>query len=749
MSTFSISTANQQQVERVLKNYGHTWNSFLNLQQTLQESNRQYYAHQETQELHTSLQTFRNQGRFQGLTRKLLRQETSTEEQGFGKIEDEHGDRAYINHQLLEYAKQAEPILYDLLVEPQLPRIKKSKAEATYKTIPPETDALLFATHPLLGFEMLSEIKEYQEEIQHPTRRIYVELFINRWFFRFNRLALHPSKTWELSLYRLFFGRAGTSPAMGALHRFVGLVIPDHVSDPDHKRFKEGRNNLRMLYLVLTRLLHFLLLKKVKVPLELYKVLADLDNLNFFARQHYLVDGMRADYEKVHLLPNLARKVTNLEQKEALQKLTRKRFLGFWQKYSQLPSTSAKLAFLSGFIRVDRFFVLEQFFQYDQVMELARLQQNIQETVNASEPVSLTPVLQIGSKGNKLASALWQVAQRHDFLNNPKFENNPKLQQMLRRAFSDDSDTNLEKGEFELSEEELRNRRKKNWRQMTIHDIPPYTKVRRWNQITRLSFDVPNLEEILYSFMPYLRLNSKRLQDRLTLAHCVEFCRVPFRYLTTDLDHRFEFHFVTLGDFLIMRLIGSSAESTQHFFDFLKDTHQLPEPLMAPLLTQAYPAINHLFGEMLREHIPFIVTHRYGFKGGGVNGKNAGIGVERINEEEDKLAVYLSSGKLFYRMAEALLLHALNQIDDGFRDTDVVVTRSQLKKYFESRDLDHLIERCMKESSSNFSAFWKWWQSLKGESKEDWKRQLVLEVFLQHKMFFDSNYPNPYVLPTH
>ncbi len=594
---------------------------------------------------------------------------------------------------------------------------------------------------------MLAEVKEYQQRIQDKTRWLYVEIFINRWFLKFNRFALVSQKNLGASLYRIFFRKSVPSAGIEPLHHFIRQVAAENFGDQPPPFSKESRNNLRTIYLILLNLLFFLLQKKVTVPAELFKIFVELGNLNFFSRKHYLLDGMRADYEKFHLLPNLTRKVASPQQQAALENLSKKRFINFWKQYNHLPSYNAKVSLCGNLTETDQFFVLEQFCDHKRIFEIAKLHEHTEKILNHPEDVPPDQRLQIGSQGSKFLRTLWQVVQKHNLATDQSFSDQPEVIEYVHARFGAQESSPLESAEFLVSEEERQAGRKKDWRQLTIHEVPSYTKAKKWSQIARLPFSIPNSEEILFSFMPYMRVNPKRLKDRLTISHCLEFCRVPFRYLATNVETRFKFHFITIGDLLLMQILGAAEQSSHSLFRFLLESKQISEPKVVDLLIKIYPVIELHFGELLREKIPYVVNHRYAYKGGGLNGINAGIAVERINEMEDKSSIYLSAGKMFYRCAEEILFQMLFQLEPQFIQENLTVEKKMIEAYLAKNPLETLFTTCLEKSEVDFSPFQKWWKKFSNLEKKEWESKIIEEILLQHQMFFHE-YPNPYVLPT-
>ncbi len=757
----SIPTAKRESdvsapIEEILKKHGHTWKSFQALQQFLRKCNQLHYTRKEVGELHTTLEQFRNTKGLSLLKRrvekKLFRQKISPEEQILKNIDSEKGDRSYLNHFLLKYACQADEIFYQSLIEPQLKSLKKvsssKQKNSFYLSIPLETDLVILIANPLLSFAMLNEVISYQNDIFNKTRKWYITIFINRWLFKFNRFALSHQKTLGMSLYNIFFSHSASSEGWEHLHNFITQVAAGHLAANNQNLSKESRNNIRTIYLIFLNLMLFLLQHQKKIPSELYKIFAQIDNLTFFSRKDYLIDGMRADYEKFHPLPDLSRKTESSQQQKALQSLMKKRFLLFWKQYSQLSSYDAKINLCSSFTEQERVFIFEQFYHYGQILELAKLHEHLETSLNRPEGTAFHHSLNITSLGNKLLRTLWKVAQKYKLHAATGFSEEPSIIQYVHQRFSNKSSIQIEKEEFHASAEDRKKNQKKDWRLLTIHEIPFYTKIRRWSQIERLSFDIPDTENILFSLMPYVRMNPDRLEERITMAHCLELCRLPFRYLVTNMESRFKFHFITIGDLLLMQITGLMEQSSHSLFRFVGESKQVLEPKMIELLTKTYSPIEKHFGETLRANIPYVINHRYSYKGGGVNGINAGVAIERINELEDKKAIYLSSGKMFFRIAEEVLLYLLYRIEPNFVEDDSDIGRQQIEPYLDLNSIPVLLETCIQRSKADYSPFSKWWQTLADKEKQKWYTTLIQEVLLQHQMFFHE-YPNPYILPTY
>ncbi|MBF0276286.1 MAG: hypothetical protein HQM13_00785 [SAR324 cluster bacterium] len=741
-----------QEISNVLKPYGYSWSSFLKVQELLKKSSHWHYTRHETGKLHQALQSFRSVGGLElfqrSLKSKLLGEEMSREEQGYETIDAAKGDRVYLNELLLKYARQSDESLYVRLVEPQLNATKKSKKKRPFSfSIPLETDSIILIGKPLSCFEMLVEVKEYQQGIQDKTRWLYVEDFMNRWFFKFNRFALASQKNLAPSLYRIFFRAPDSVEGFKNLHLFVAQITAEHFGDQSPPFAKESRNNLRTIYLILLNLLLLLLQKKQMLPADVLKIFTELNHLKIFSRKHYLVDGMRADYEKFHLLPNLSRKVSSSQQQAALQNLSKKRFINFWEQFRKLPSYQEKVYLCSNFAEADQLFLLEQLVHFKQILELAKLHEHTEKVLNHPEEIPGDLRRQIGAQGSKFLRNLWQIVEKYNLAEDQSFTNKAEVIQYVRTRFGAQNTEVLAEDEFSISEDERKKGRKKDWRQLTIHEVPPYTKVKKWSQIARLPYDVPRTEEILFSFMPYVRINTNRLEDRLTIAHCIEFCRLPFRYLAASVETRFKFHFITIGDLLLMKVLGATEHSSHSLFRFLHNSKQISEAKMVDLLIKVYPVIEIHFGEILRKEIPFVINHRYAYKGGGLNGINAGIAIERINEMEDKSSIFLSAGKMFYRCAEEILMHTLFQLEPQFIEEGLTVEKKMLDAYFAKKQFEDLLEICLEKSSVDFSPFRKWWKKLSSPEKVVRSEQIKEEISLQHQMFFHE-YPNPYVLPT-
>lgn len=734
-----------------LKHCGHTWQSFQNVQKLLSQSHQDHYIRSEIGDLHAALEKFRNTKGMalwqRGLKKNLLRQEDSPEEQGFQTIDGTKGDRVYLNGLLLKYARQANETLYEALVAPQLKSPVKNKRQPAPFSIPQEVDAILLTTHPLLCFSMLKEAKAYQQRIQHKTRWLYVETFINRWSFKFNRFALFFQNNLGASLFRIFFKQSLPVKEIQDLYDFLAQIIPEHLREELLPLHQESQNNLRTLYLIFLNLLFFLLEKQVKMPIELHRIFMEFDHVRFFSRKDFLCGGMCADYEKFHPLPNLSRKVSSPEERTLWQTLNKKRFLNFWQRYSQLPSYAAKVDLFSSFMAVDRLFILEQFYRFGRIVELAKLHEHTEKMLNAPEAMSPQERAQVGSQRSKFLRSLWQMVNKYQVAENAQFSKQPEVVQYVHAQFGGKATVAVDSSQF--ASEVRKQGRKKDWRQLSIHEIPPYTKVKKWTQIARLPFDIPNTDDVLFSFMPYVRINEKRLADRLTIAHCVELVRLPFRYLVSNIETRWKFHFITLGDLLLMQISGATVQSSHSLFRFLWESQQIKEPQMVDLLKKVYPVIEHHLGEVLRDNIPYVINHRYAYKGGGIHGKHAGIAIARINEVQDNASIYLSAGKMFYRCAEEILLHILFQLEPQFVEEDLTVEKKQVETYLMKYPLQVLIAKCLPHhKNQNFASFLKWWETLADSEKATWLAKLSEEIFRQQEMFF-QDYPNPYILPTH
>lgn len=751
-------TPEEKEISKQLKTYGHSSQSLQTLKKFVQKSHQWHYTRQEIGSLHTALEDFRNVSGLEKLQRtfkkNILNKELVAEEQGFSRIDSEKGDRIYLNQLLSNYARQADESLYQSLVKP---RIKSTKKHPAFYHVPLETDCLLLIVNPFLCFDLLNEVKTYQNKIAHKTRRLYIEIFINKWFYKFNRFALEklsvkrPSvnkpQTLGLSLYRLFIEKSSSLGKMKSFYQFISTIIPEYYDNDSSYVSKEGRNNLRTIYLILINLLLFLLQKKVKVPSEIYRLLAELDRLQIYTRKYYLSDGMRADYEKFHLLPSLNRKTNSQKQEILLQSIIKKQFQNFWKQYSLLPSTNAKVYFCGCLAETDRQFMLEQFYHFGLALELAKLHEYTEKAMNTPEAAKRTHHLQVGSKGNKLLNDLWSIARKYQLNTKSHYSNKPEVVKYIQEQFSEKEEGPLEADEFVISSEDRLKDRKRDWKQLTIHDIPHFTKVKKWKQVSKLSFDLPDNNTVLFNLLPYVRLNAKRVKDRLTIAQCVELCRLPFRYLVTSLETRYQFHFITIGDLLITQITGTFENSSHSLFRFVLETKQISEPQMVELLKLTYPVIEFHFGEMLRENISYVINHRYSYKGGGVHGINVGIAVDRINEIEDKKAIYLSSGKMFYRLAEAILIESIFKIEPRLVIDDLTVERKQLEAYFEEQNFQNVFKTCMTKSKDKFAPLQEWMEKLSESEQKNWNQKLMDEVFLQHEMFV-HDYPNPYVLPT-
>lgn len=752
METQPHSETTQQAVAKELKSYSHTWKSFQDAQKFLSNSHQHHYAQSDTDALHSALENFRHTKGMEFLQKSFkkifLRQEDSLEEQGFQSIDNAKGDRVFLNNLLLRYARQANETLYEALVVPQLAPPENKKKHPAAFCIPQEVDSILLIANPLSCFAMLKEAKEHQQRIQHKVRRLYVETFINRWFFKFNRYVLFFQKNLDAALFRIFFRKSLPVEEIGALHAFLVLVIADHVGEESLPLHQESCNNLRTNYLLFINLLFFLLEKNVKIPTEFHKIFMEYDHIRIFSQKDYRVGGMRPDYETLHPLPHLVRSVSSQKEKALLQELHKKYFLNFWKRYSRLPSYEAKIHFLSSFAEVDRLFMLEQFLQRGQVLELAKLHQHTEALLNAPEDLPPQDRSLVGSQRSKFLRSLWHIVQKHQVLEK-NFSNDPKVLDYVRKQFGENTQEELGATEFSINPQERKNRRKNDWRQLSMHDIPAYTKVKKWPQIARLPFDIPNNHEVLFSFMPYVRINEKRLKDRLTIAHCVELARLPFRYLASNIETRLKFHFITIGDLLLMQISGSKSSSSHSLFRFLLESKQLTEPKMLDLLKNVYPVMEHHFGEILQEHIPYVINHRYVYKGGGINGINAGIAIERINEMEDKSAIYLSAGKMFHCGAESIFFHILRHLEPHFVEENLTVEKKQIQAYLSRYPVEVLMKKCLQANTAqNFEPLLKWWNALAEPEKKHWSQRMTEEILWQQEMFF-HDYPNPYILPTH
>ena len=752
METQPNSANTQQAVAKALKHYGHTGESFQNAQKFLSKSHQHHYTRRDMGELHAALENFRNTKGLEllqrGFKKIFLRTEDSPEEQGFQSIDHVKGDRVFLNQLLLRYAKQANETLYKAFVAPQLETPQNRKNPPTAFYIPQEIDPILLIANPLSCFALLKEAKEYQQRIQHPTRWLYVETFINRWFFKFNHFMLFFQKNREAALFRVFFRKSVPVAEIAVLHEFIVQVIADHLGEESLPLFQESRNNLRTHYLLFIHLLFFLVEQKVPLPLEFHKIFSEYDHVHFFSREDYVAGGMRAAYEKLHPLPHLARNTQSQKEQTLLQELKKKYFLNFWKRYSPL-TYPAKIDLLSSFTEVDRFFILERFYQHRQILELARLHQHTESLLNAPEGLSPQDRSLVGSQRSKFLRSLWHIVNKHQLLENMNFSTDPKVLEFVRKQFGQRREEGLGSSEFSIDLEERKKRRKNDWRQLSMHDIPPYTKVKKWSQIARLPFDIPNNHEVLFSFMPYVRINEKRLKDRLTIAHCVELARLPFRYLASHIETRLKFHFITIGDLLLMEILGSKSSSSHSLFRFLLESKQLTEPKMVDLLKKVYPVIDHHFGEILRSNIPYVINHRYVYKGGGINGINAGIAIERINAMQDPSAIYLSAGKMFHRCAESIFFHIVRHLEPQFVEENLTVEKKQIQAYLTRYPMETLIPQCLEsQNDQNFAPFLQWWQALDESEKTPCSERMTKEILWQQEMFF-HDYPNPYILPTH
>lgn len=721
----------------LLKPYGVNWEAFQTLIGLLKKSHQWHYTRNEIGSFHQALEKFRHTSGWERLQSNvrhtLFRQEYTQEEQGFQNIDDGRGDRSFLNNLILQYARSLDEALYHSVVEPQLKSLKSNKNDSS--KIPMEADGMIFIINPLVCFSLLNEVREYQDRIQQKTRWLYIETFINRWFSKFNQFVLQDKKKLGKLLYRIFYGKTVTESDWQNLQQFISQVVPVHLSNSPMSFSKETRHNLQILYLILQNLMYLALKQNFKLPEALVKILSELDYLPIFSRNDYIRSGARSSYETFHLLPDLFRKVESVEQKQTLAQMSKKRFINFWNKYSALPTDTAKVHLCCSFTKKDQLFVLEQLHRYGQDQALVKLHDTTERILNGADEAA--KLFQIGGRGSKLLNQIWAIHKKY------------KLKLKME---SDDSkkrkESQLQEGEFEISKEEREQRRKRDWRRLTIHDVPAYTKVKRWPQITKLPFDLPQNQEILFSFMPYVKLNEKRTQDRLTIAQCVELCRLAFKYLVSDIENRYKFNFITMGDLLLMKISGPMVQSSQSLFRFLNDSGQLKEPKMMEMLIKVYPSIEFHFGELLRENIPYVINHRYAYKGGGINGINAGVAIERINRIEIEKSPYLCAGKLFLLLAESIFKQAIYAINPSFVVDEQDISKEDLQNFIKQNTLSRLIELGIAQNKKQLYLFDRWWKTQGASQQEKWMDILLEEIYKLHHMFF-HRYPNPYILPTY
>ncbi|MBF0239507.1 MAG: hypothetical protein HQM12_17530 [SAR324 cluster bacterium] len=473
--------------------------------------------------------------------------------------------------------------------------------------------------------------------------------------------------------------------------------------------------------------------------------MSHLNELHIFSLQDYSKDGMRSIYEKHHLLPKLYRSVKTKEEQLKLKRWISQKFEFFWKTCSQLDLPIYRGLLLMTFADEDQDWFLSQCHFHGKLIELAELYEVI--TAHIYNPESpFYPILQTGALGSRLLNNLLKFSQKQG-LTQPTLIRNQAEQLKLQSVFDAKIPdlTNLE--DYETDSDERFKHRQLNWKQKSIHDIPRYNRVRKWEHVPKQPFSVPDSKNLLESFLPYLRLEGDNLKERFPLYHCVEIARIAFCYMVPDLARRFRFHFLSAADLLIMRIVGSEQEGADQFFDFVLKSGQLQLEESADLLKHLYPVLELNMGEALTQNIPFVRTHVYTHRSGRLHGHNVGIGIKRINEAMDTGVSYLSAGKMFLRMAEELFWRLSSVLEPKFIQDDIDIPSIKFEALLAEHPLKKiLIDNPDQNLDKKFSVLMRWLKGLPPDEQITWLNELKNEVLRLQRMFFAPQYPNPFLL---
>ncbi|MGK0291066.1 MAG: hypothetical protein ACI86H_002533 [bacterium] len=241
-------------------------------------------------------------------------------------IDAEDGVSNQLNQMTVSIARVANPSFCTYLSKTGLDLINSHAEKNYYSKIPKETDAVIFMTNPLVVFNLLHKFITYLQK-QAPFIKIYIINRIARWFFRFIQFILEYDQ-FEKLVQVTFLQEKRLNPYK---HQFLQTIrflckeAKENVLDNEKPIFI---NDLRRLYIILSRVLLVANARGITPPDEISEVLKELVPILNLETSALKKDAVYDDFEAYHFtIPTL--KKTFLEHYNQLQKQKSKHLLHF------------------------------------------------------------------------------------------------------------------------------------------------------------------------------------------------------------------------------------------------------------------------------------------------------------------------------------------------------------------------------------------------------------------------------------
>ncbi|MBF0237050.1 MAG: hypothetical protein HQM12_05030 [SAR324 cluster bacterium] len=213
-------------------------------------------------------------------------------------IDAEDGIANRLNMMTLILARMANPPLFNFLIQHKLN--VKNIENLSFQQIPLEVDTLLFITNPLLAFDLVFDLLEFRNR-HNRFVHLYITNRIARWLFRFTQFVINYDqfdKVIQLTLLQPARFDAYKDKFVKSVH-FLAAEALDHILNDKKSIYV---NDLRRLYLILSRTLFIAARSGQTIAPEILEMLTDLIPIMDMDPEQLKEDGFYAEYQEIHFM---------------------------------------------------------------------------------------------------------------------------------------------------------------------------------------------------------------------------------------------------------------------------------------------------------------------------------------------------------------------------------------------------------------------------------------------------------------
>ena len=212
------------------------------------------------------------------------------------EIDAEDGITNRVHMMTIILAKMSNPKLFDLLIKKRL-RIKDLE-NLTFVEMPHEVDAVLFITNPMLIFELLLDIIKFREKHKGFVFT-YLTNRVARWLFCFTQFLMRYDEFEKMvSLTLLHYKRF--APNKEQFRQTIHLLCKEVQETVEKKKKSVFMNDLRRLYMILSRALFISTREGKHAPPEIRAMLAELNAVVIIDANRLKEDEIYPEFIEFH-----------------------------------------------------------------------------------------------------------------------------------------------------------------------------------------------------------------------------------------------------------------------------------------------------------------------------------------------------------------------------------------------------------------------------------------------------------------